>query len=293
MDLAIIVLSYNTRKLLLECLKSIYKSKPSVNFEVVVVDNFSTDSSVEAVKKYYPRAKIIVNKKNLGFSAGNNVALKVAKAKYILLLNSDTLVRENALNNLLAFAKNSPYGIVSCKLLNPEGSFQPNAGDLPTFFPVFTWLSGLDDILPINLPSFHKKYAGYYYPRQVGWVSGTAMLITKETLAKVGLFDERLFMYAEDCEYCLRASKAGIKVGWTNQASIMHLGGASSKEPRFSQWLGEFKGLLYIYQKHFGALARFLLKLMIYFFIIIRYVCFSLVNKRDAAKIYGKILFTL
>ncbi|MDD2823016.1 MAG: glycosyltransferase family 2 protein [Candidatus Daviesbacteria bacterium] len=290
------IVNFNTEKLILDCLESIYKNKPKVSFEIWVVDNCSTDQSVSLIKKHFPNVHLIESDKNLGFAGGNNLALKKASAKNYLLLNSDTLVKSNSLDNLVDFASSSDYGICSCKLVYKNGAFQPNAGELPTFFPMFFWISGLDDILEkvLFIKSYQARDKNYYFDKAtVGWVSGSVMLVKDEVIKKIGLLDEAIFMYGEDVEYCFRANKAGFITGWTNSAEIIHIGGGSSTSPKYNQWFGEFKGLIYIYNKLFGTLAMYFIKFMLYSFILVRTLIFLLLGKVSYSKTYAKIFINL
>lgn len=292
----IIILNYNTRALLDLCIKSIVSKTWKHSLSVLVVDNNSADSSVEFIKKNYQQVNVIQNSKNLGFAGGNNVALRKIKTKYALLLNSDTEVKSKSVDELIDFAQNGDFAISSCKLLNKDGSIQPNAGDLPFWFALFFWLSGLDGIPIIGrfLPSFHRNDISFYENSgQVGWVSGSAMLIREDVIRKVGFLDDNLFMYAEDTDYCIRANKLGLKIGWTPAAEITHLGGGSLKQPQYQQWLGEFKGLVYLYKKYFGVVSSDLLETIIYIFVIIRILGFLILGKTNFSKIYAKILFNL
>lgn len=294
-DLSVIILNYNTKRLTLECLESVFKKNWKNVIDVIVVDNASTDGSVDAIEKKYPEVKIIKSTKNIGFSRGNNLGLKKAskQTEYCLVLNSDTVIQDKALDNLLEFARESNYGIVSCKLLNSDKSFQPNAGRIPTFFPMFNWLSNLDGIFKF-LPSYQERSESYYTDgKEVGWVGGTAMLISNESIKRLGYFDEKIFMYAEDVDLCWRARKKGLKVGWTDRAEIVHIGGASLDEPKYSQWIGEFKGLLYLYKRHYNGLAAGILKLLIYVFISLRVVAFYVIGNREYARVYAKIIRNL
>ena len=295
LDLTIIIVNYNTKKLTLSCINSIKKSKPNISYQIVIVDNGSKEDIQKELKRNYPGIKFISSAKNLGFAGGNNIALGKTEgdSHFYLLLNSDTKVTNGALDSLVAFAKKSNSGISSCRLINPDGSFQPNAGRLPNLLPVFFWLSGLDDILRfiIKLPSYQERDASYYKGDiEVGWISGSVMLIDKSVINKTGLMDDQIFMYGEDVDYCFRAKNDGFYVGWTNNAEIMHIGGASSPKARYSQWLGEFQGLLYLYKKHFNVISVLILKLLMYIFIFIRIIAFYVVGKPDYAKTYAKIL---
>lgn len=296
-DLTVLILNYNTQKLLKDCLQSIFSKKWQYNIKVVVVDNASSDESLEMIKKYFPQVTIIISKSNLGFTGGNNLGLKQLESKYCLLLNSDTKVLDGSLDNLIEFMERTDYGISSCKLLNEDQSLQANGGDLPLGWPLFFWIAGWDDLMPFikkSLPSFHRQFDDFYRgERDIGWVSGAAMMIKKEVIEKIGYLDEAIFMYGEDVEYCLRAKKAGFKVGWTDCAQIVHLGGRSWVNPALNQWRGEFKGLLYIYQKYFGSLMSFFLRILIYTFIMLRAVAFLIIGKPKVSKTYAKIIFNI
>ena len=295
-DILVVVLNYNTKKLTGECLESVFSCKSEINLKVVVVDNNSSDGSVSYLKARFPRAFFIESKKNLGFAGGNNLALRrfYKIAKYCLLLNSDTKVEQGFFDNLFSFVEKNGFDIASPKVLNPDLSFQPNGGRLPLFPPLFFWLSGLDDIsrkLGISLPSYQARDVEFYIgSSEIGWLAGTALMIKSKVFDKIGFLDDNIFMYGEDVEFCLRARKAGFRLGWTDSAKVIHYGGGSLAEPHFSQWLGEFKGLLYLYRKHYGVLSAFVLKFLIYFFVFLRIFAFYFIGRVDYAKVYAKIL---
>lgn len=293
-ELSVIIVSYNTKKLTIDCLRSIFFQKTNIKFDVWLVDNNSHDQTVDSVKKLFPKVNIIKNTQNLGFSKGNNLALKKISSEYVLLLNSDTKIEDYTFDRLFNFAKKLDFAVVSCKLVNIDGSFQHNAGELPSLFNIIIWLSGIDDLFKkfkIVLPSYHLTDERHFKDdKQVGWVSGTAMFISRDVFKKVGYLDENIFMYTEDVEFCLRAKIAGFKVGWTENAQIIHIGGASSKDPKLAQWRGEFKGLLYLYKKYYGNLAAVALKSIMYLFIILRIFVFGIFGKRTYAKTYLQII---
>lgn len=290
-SLTISIINYKTKELTEKCLNSILEKKWKTQFDVYIVDNASGDGSLEYLRLKFPKVNFIANDKNSGFAAGHNLVLEKVK-NYALILNSDTEMGEGSLDKLVEFMEDSDFGIASGMLLNSDGSFQPTGGDLPNLGAVFVWLSGLDDFLPgkENLPSFHRKYKSYYEKGQVGWVGGTAMIIKKNTLDRIGLLDSKIFMYAEDVEYCFRADKAGIKVGFVTHAQVKHLGGGSLDKPNLGQWLGEFRGLRYVYKKHFGEFEQLVLDILILFFVGVRVVVFTLLGKFNIAKTYVEVL---
>ena len=292
MKTAVIVLSFNTKELLKNCLDSIFTKKWRYKYDIYVVDNASTDGSFEMVEKEFPKVHLTKNKENVGFTKGNNQILNTIKADLYLLLNSDTEVIEDSLDNLVDFTKNNHYGITTCRLIYKDRKFQPNAGLLPDFLALFIWLSGFDDVIPlwVKLPSVHLKQESLKGTKEVGWVSGSVMMIKKEVIEKIGGLDEDIFMYGEDVELCFRAKKAGFKVGWTDSATIMHIGGGSTKDPAYKQWIGEFNGLIYIYKKNYGKVAAIYLKTVIIFCVILRMIAFFLIGRIKIAQTYGKIL---
>lgn len=295
-ELAIIVVNYNTEALTLKCLKSIYDSKPKIKFEIWVIDNNSSDNSALIIKKHFPQINFIESDKNIGFSGGNNLALRQVNAKYYLLLNSDTEITKSALDNLYEFAETSDFGICSCKLINKNGSFQPNGGNLPTFSPLFFWLSGLDDFFGkfIKIKSYQSRNIyNYINNKGIDWVSGSVMLIKYEVIKRIGLLDDKIFMYGEDVEYCWRANNAGYKIGWTDSAEIIHLGGGSSKSPKYNQWIGEFRGLIYIYNKFFDSFMALSIRILFYIFILARIIGFGILSKISYSRTYAKIFINL
>lgn len=255
-DLSVIIVSYNAKDYLLNCLKSLDQK-----FEIIVVDNASTDGSTEEIKKSFPQVKIIKNKKNLGFAKANNQGIKQASGRYILLLNPDTKILDNAISKMINWMDNNPKAAVStCQLLNEDGSLQPTGGFFPTLPRLIAWQLFLDDILPLK--SYHPKKQFYDKEKELDWVTGAFFLFRKEIIDKVGLFDEKFFMYAEELEYCHRIKKAGFKVFFTPRASIIHYGFKSGSKER--ALISEYESLKYFYQKHYppykAIFARIILK---------------------------------
>lgn len=297
MKLVVIILNYNTKDLLENCINSVLNQQTKERIKVVVVDNNSSDQSASMVEQKFPQVEVIKSSVNGGYSTGNNLALKSINGDNYLLLNSDTVVSKGALQILLDIQEKHLFGIISCELINKDGTFQSNFGDLPFGQALWLWLSGLDDYLNrhcSNIPSFHKNIiCQNSLISEVGWVSGTAMMIKKSVIEKIGYLDEKIFMYGEDVEYCFRAKQAGIKIGWTPQAQIIHLSGGSLEEPKYYQWLGEFKGLIYIYSKYLGKIPALGLKLFIYLFVLIRIVFYFCRFQFQVSNTYTKILLQL
>lgn len=293
LDLAIIIVSFNTCELTKKCIKSIFQSDSKLKFKIYLVDNHSSDQTISQIQQNFPQVEVIKSSQNLGFTGGNNLALKKIEAEYVLLLNSDTEIQTGCLDVLVKFAKSKNFAISSCKILGFDKIWQPNAGELPTWGPVFYWLSGLDGVLGLS-KSYQARDKKYYQNgKEVGWVSGTVMLIKQEVFKKIGFLDEKIFMYGEDVEFCLRAQRAGFKIGWTDGTEVFHLGGGSLAVPHFTQWLGEFRGLLYIYRKYYGLVQSWGLRFSFYLFIMARIVVFALLGQFANSLTYGKILVSI
>jgi len=226
--LSIIVVGHNNKDLIIDCLKSIQADASLKDKETIVVDNGSTDGSQKAIKelqKGVPRLTLIENKENLGFARANNQGIKKAKGEYILLLNSDTIVKKGSLAKLLAFAqKKKDAGVVGPKLLNIDESLQFSCFRFPTIGNAIReyWL-GEKGLFEKYAPKGRKAST-------VDAVVGAAFLITPKALKRVGLLDERYFAYFEDIDYCRRVWKKGLKVYYYPGAEIVHYHGATFKK---------------------------------------------------------------
>jgi len=251
MKLSIIIVNYNTKKLTLNCLKSIDRHPYDAKFEVLTVDNNSSDGSVEALEKFNSKnfnLKIIQNKKNLGFSKANNKGIKASKGEYVLLLNSDTEVKNDSLNNLLKVAENlEDAGVVGAKLLNTDKTVQSSVFKLPTISrSVKQYLLDKKNILDKYAPKTQST-------TEVEVVVGAAFLITPEALKKVGTLDEKYFMYFEDFDYCRKIRRKGLKVYYTPKSEIIHHHGASG---------GDFSKLIASSKTYHGLLRHYLIFLI-------------------------------
>ena len=306
-DVSIVIVSYNTEELLRKCLDSIMRFTKGVSYEVIVVDNASTDGSVEAVQSSKfkvqngnSKLKIIQNNKNLGFGRANNQGMKVAKGGYIALLNSDTELFEDSLSKMVSFMdSHTDVGMATCRLLNKDRSIQANGGCKPTLFRLFVWATFIDDVgfLRSILGSYHNQAVNREHEQ--GWVSGAFMMLRREVLEKVTGFDENFFMYGEDVEFCLRVNKGGWKIFCTPITSIVHLGSGSSSGDivhfrggalgKERSILGEFEGLKKIYKKHYPSWQYPLLILILKMAAILRFLIFGIVlSQRGARNIYAK-----
>ncbi|HYD35486.1 MAG TPA: glycosyltransferase family 2 protein [Vitreimonas sp.] len=331
MLLSIIILSYNTEKLTLQTLESVIAdvnaSLPLKNHtEIIVVDNASRDGSVPAIKKIrkaYPKlVELIENDQNVGFPKGNNIGINASTGKYILLLNSDTIIKPGALETLVRAFERTPLnettayvsshhgeldrlGIVSAQLFNEDGSVQQQGGSLPTFGALMCHMLLLDDLPIVGgwLPSTQHtgirgrtaEAARKKHPAdpeqtlvQEGWVGGAAMMLKREVVHEIGLLDEGIFMYGEDVEYCLRARAHHWDVAVCPAAHIIHLGSASSSSGNAIK--GEFKGYLHIWRKHFSAWQFPLVRLVLQLGALLRWFIFgTMVRNPVKARVYAQL----
>lgn len=230
--LSIVILNYNTEDLLRNCLNSLNKVKDELSFEVLVVDNGSTDDSVRMVKKDFVYVKVIKNKKNLGFAAGNNSAKKHCQGKYVLFLNSDTIVKKGTLRETVAFLdKNKNAGALTCKLVLPNGQLDKDARrSFPTPWVSLTHLVlRLDRLFPKS-PIFARYWYGYISEnkiQEVDVIQGAFFLVRKEILDQLGWYDEDYFLDGEDIDLCWRIWKFGYKIIYYPKVSIIHLKGVT------------------------------------------------------------------
>jgi len=251
--ISIIIVSYNTSDLTQQCIKSVYKQVKGVNFEIIVIDNSSSDNSREMLQKISSQNSnfiLIQSKKNLGFSKANNKGIKKAKGDYILLLNSDTKLNSNLLKEMLVEMEgNGDVGISSCALKNSDGSLQVNGGYFPNLLRVAVWMTVQD--LPLMdkiVKPFHPKIAQTKRD-ELDWVSGAFFLLKREVINNIGLLDEDYFMYTEEVDFCFRANSFGWKVLYLPKWSVTHYGGASGTK-EFSV-LSEYKGVKTFFSKHY------------------------------------------
>ncbi|MCL4374437.1 glycosyltransferase family 2 protein [Patescibacteria group bacterium] len=263
-DLTIIIPSYNTRAITLNCLESIFRSIRTIHAEVIVVDNRSGDNSVEAIRAWTSQHhqphlswKIVANQDNLGFAKANNLGTKLATGDYILFLNSDIVVKDAAIERLLDHYRHheTHIGFLGGRLLNPDGTPQPSCGPMYRLPMVFAHLFLRGDYWGLTRASPNRE-------TQTDWVSGACILTKKACLETLGGFDENIFMYMEEIDLFYRAKQRGYLTYYYPGAQFVHLGSASSRG-RTYPIVQVFKGLRYFYKKHFSILDYKILTVML------------------------------
>lgn len=227
--LSIIIVNYNQKNLTKICVEGILKLRPKIDYEIIVVDNASTDQSQETIKQLSKSVnipfKFILNKKNLGLAKACNLGIKEAKGKYILILNPDIVVLENSIEKLYQFMEENPLvGVCGPKLLNPDKSIQTSYFRFPqwyipllrrTFLGKFSWAKK-------RLTEYMMTDFDHQKDQEVDWLLGACLMIRKKALEEVGLFDERFFLYFEDVDLCRSMKKAGWKVYYYSGAEMVH-----------------------------------------------------------------------
>lgn len=257
MIVSIIIVNWNTRDILRDCLASVFAQTAGIGYEVIVIDNASSDGSAEMVKREFPQVILIENDQNRGFAAANNQGIKIAKGRYMLLLNSDTLVLDGAIQKTLEFADQHPQAaVVGCKVLNPDRTLQPTCFLFPSLLNLSLSSTYLYKLFPKSrfLGRERMTWWDRNDVRPVDVVTGCFMLVRREAIDKVGMMDEVYFMYAEETDWCWRFQKAGWQNLFYPEAQIIHLGGQSSKQVRAAMMIQLRKAILFFLKKNRGLL---------------------------------------
>jgi GT2 family glycosyltransferase len=231
MDVSVIIVNWNTCDLLRQCLRSVGAQTSSSCSEIIVVDNASSDGSAAMVRGEFPKVTLLVNEENRGFAAANNQGMSLAKGRYILLLNSDTIILDRAIEKTVAFADEHPdTAVTGCRVLNPDLTLQNSCFMFPSILNWFLFSSYLYRIFPKSR-FFGREYMTWWSrndSREVDVVTGCYMLVRKKAVDEVGYMDEQFFMYAEETDWCYRFKAEGWKNRFTSDAEIIHIGGASA-----------------------------------------------------------------
>lgn len=301
MQISIIIVNWNTRESSTDCIKSIYASPPEGEFDIWVVDNYSSDDSVAVIRRNYPDVKIIENDENVGFASANNQAFRKSQGDYVLLLNPDTVVKTNAISELINFLNNNPEAAAAgARLINTDGTLQISAFPFPTLFREFWRMFHLDSI--VSLSNYQMNNWNQAQAREVDTLLGACMLIRRESIDQSGLFDEEFFIYSEEVDLCTRLKKAGWRLYWVPGAVVIHYGGRSTQQVSEEMFLRLYEGKILYFRKHHSKLSVFIYKLILFAATITRLIFtpFALVEepvKRNEhlslSKKYRQLLWSL
>ena len=268
LDLSIIIVSWNVKGLLRRCLDSIFQHPTSnLQFEVIVVDNASSDGSAEMVRAEFPQVRLIANEENLGFTRANNQGIAASRGRYVLLLNPDTEVLGDALGAMVDYMDVHPdVGALGPMLLNPDGSVQSSRRRFPTLATallestVFQWELSRDNRI---LRRYYILDRPDDEVQEVDWVTGACILMRREAIEEVGPLDEGFFMYSEELDWCRRAKEQGWKVVYLPTARVIHYGGKSSEQVVPFRHIQFQRSKVRYFRKHHGLLWAWILRLFL------------------------------
>jgi GT2 family glycosyltransferase len=261
-----VIVSFNTRDVLRECLQSVFREATSLRVQVIVVDNASTDGSQAMIEVEFPDVLLIRSEVNLGFGPANNLGFSSASGRYLVLLNSDAFLTEGSLKRSTAHMDANPgAGLGGGRLTGRDGSWQPSARMFPTVFSDLLVLSGLAARFPRSrfFGRADRTWASPMEPAEVDWIPGAYAIVRTEILRSIGLFDPRFFLYYEEVDLCKRIKDAGYSIWYWPDIAVIHIGGESSRQVRSLQLsrtgaqltLWRMRSMLLYYRKHHGLSA--------------------------------------
>lgn len=275
-ELSIILVNWNAKEFLINCLHSIYSTIYEMSYEIIVADNESNDGSQEMIRETFPLVKLICSGNNLGFAKANNLCIKQSRGQYICLINPDVIVHGDSLNLMVGYMNGHPdVGMLGPKVLNPDLTLQKkNYKRLPTYWNTLCRATSLDTLFPTS-----RLFGSTFYsaeladsPCDIEVLAGCFWLIRRSALNKVGLLDELFFMYDEDTDWCKRFWDAGWKVRYFPNASIIHYGGGSSSNIPIQSYIILRRSSLLYWKKHHGLLGYYYMFLIIFLHEIIRII---------------------
>jgi GT2 family glycosyltransferase len=266
-DISIVVVSFNTSAVLRECLCSVDREIGSLRAQVIVVDNASTDGSPEMIEREFPEVELIRSQINLGFGPANNLGIKSAKGRYVVLLNSDAFLTDGSLSRSVAHMDNNPRaGLGGCRFIGRDGSWQPSGRKFPTVLGDLIVLSGLAARFPRSrlFGRADRTWANVMEAAEVDWIPGAYSIIRSEVVATIGLFDPRFFLYYEEVDLCMRIKQKGYSIWYWPDVVVVHIGGESARQIRSIEMsrtggqliLWRMRSMLLYYRKHHGPAAR-------------------------------------
>ena len=286
-DLSVVIVNFNTRDELRDCLNSVLaETHPA---EVIVVDNASSDGSVEMLHGEFPNLRLIRNSENFGFAKASNQGIKVSTGRYVILLNPDCTVRPGAFSELVHFGDGNPgVGIFGLKILNPDGTVFESCRRFPTLAAGIFRNAILARLFPNN--PYIKEYLmadwDHSEVAEVDWVSGAALVARRETLDQIGLLDERFFMYCEDVDIAYRAKQAGWKVMYFPGATVVHLRARSSDQNPVPMIIAFHRSMYAFFRKHYAAQSSILTRAVVPLGLILRTLL--LVTHNKLARTFGR-----
>jgi GT2 family glycosyltransferase len=287
-ELSIIIPSFNTKDILKSCLDSIIQNTAGLNYEIILVENGSKDGSLQMIQRYKKKSKrvrLVNARKNLGFGRANNIGAIKSKGEYLLFLNSDTIITDNALRESVDIIKSrKDVGVFSCRLLNSDLSVQESGGHFPNLFNLFAWQLGIDDLPLIGnlVPSFHPHRSQYDKNKSFDWVTGAFMIVPRNVFMLAGMYDKNIFMYTEEMELSFRIAKLGYKTLSVKKPSIIHLGKASGGSELAIT--SEVQNMIYFWHKHKPSWQLPFAKFAFFFGSLLRLILFGIIKIDEKSR---------
>jgi GT2 family glycosyltransferase len=283
-DMSVVLVCWNNKDYLEPCLESLYAGDLQSTFDVVVVDNGSTDGSQDMLQDKFPKVKIIQNDHNVGLARASNQGIEATNGKYVLLLNNDTIVNGPSLGRMIHFLDDHPdAGAAGGRLLNPDGSFQAGYADFSTLTEEFLIATGLGDKLWNGYPS-HMDVDNV---KVVGWLSSACLLLRRSVLDRVGVLDERFFIYGDEADLQYRIRQAGWKVYYLPYSTTVHYGGRSMNRWRRRNLV--YRGKMLFYKKNYGSFKTWILRVMLGILSIGKLLAWIIINlvpqQRERARL--------
>jgi GT2 family glycosyltransferase len=259
---SVLLVNYNTAQLTCRCLETLIEHRGLTSYEIILVDNDSTDESLAIIRGRFPAVTLLANSSNVGFGRAINQGAALARGRYLFLLNTDTELREDTVGCLRQFLDEHPdAGAAGCKLLSPDGSPQPGAAYFPSMLRVAAGREVTAGLLRRHFPNLAAKVTFFLpnedlnCPRKVDWCVAAALMVRHEAFSSIGGFDPRIFLYGEEMDLCLRLISAGWSIYYDPETAVVHLGAASSGDDLNPQRLAYIAaGHRYFYHKHYGIL---------------------------------------
>lgn len=254
MQLSIAIVNWNTSKLLEPCIESIFRHAPEFDFEVIVVDNASSDFDEAAVRARFPEVKLIVNGSNLGYARGNNQAIAESSGEYVLLLNPDTEFKDDSIARLVDFMRAHPDAAAAgCKLVRLDGTVDRSVRSFPEPWPIASELFGLSRLFPKSrlFGGYRMTWFGYDRESLVDQPMGSCLILSRKALDEIGVLDEDFPIFFNEVDWCYRAGLAGWKIYFTPSAEVIHHGASSTKQVRRQMRRESHRSLARFYRKHY------------------------------------------
>jgi GT2 family glycosyltransferase len=290
MKLSVVIICWNDSKVILDCLKSICAETTAIKYEIIVSDNGSTDDSLSQIRGRFPNVRIIENGENLGFARGNNAGIQLAQGEYVLILNPDTIILNQALEKLIEFADCHPAaGAFGCRVLNPDGSFQNPARPIPSvrgYLSAAVGTGRVASVLPAFTANIYPNWDGRT-ERTIGYQSGCCVMFRSDLLKRLGGFDERFFYHFEESDLCFRVWQSGSSILFTPDAEIIHLGGQSVGRFPIRFAIETFRSAYRFFYKHYGFNGVIRVRRVFLLNLLLRLFAYKLVflfSKSDALQ---------